>query len=585
MTPDTLHLQLDPARAPDATRQAILEKIAFNANIPAPEVREAILQVIEKEPVKWIRQVAVRILKKYPPDGVGTILPLLDSHWGDVRLGIASLLQNAMMVLNTGKKQDTRKSFEEALLPDLLNRLKSETTDAEVRIELYKTLARFTSGEAMNRALIEAMPDGDEEALYVYAQYVQGTYPPEGLPVLLSGYQTAKRDETTIHLLRALGMTLPKEGDPTGYPHSEPVLRTLLAGLGSGSEPIRKEAAMALASRARAARKTKTVLPIETEIWEALYALYARRLTATTAPDRDHAKEALRALPAPGERLAKIFELMHRVQDELQKQNVVDLIGSFKTEETRLELIKMLKVNFAGLRLEAQKTTIDAASGFVPNQEVEAELEKLLEGKGLHADIQAKLADRLFSGIPSLKARLQRWLRVDAKSQRPVLERFELPMMHIKIIESSKKVAPDPDIRALLLGLAPLLMMNDAKVKLHESLREFPAPESTVLAMDQVAETLLSLLAAREAGRIVFEGFTLPAEFGGSRELEYGNVQKDQAKGLSAGASQMAKDFVKKIVTDLFSGEIGPFVPAGTRFRIQQQDGLLTISAITAQAT
>ncbi len=580
MTTDVLNLQLDPTRTPDATRQAILEKIAFNATPPAPPVQEAILQFIEKEPVKWIRQIEVRILKKYPPDGVARILPLLDSRWGDVRLGIASLLQNAMMVLNTGKNRDARKSFEEALLPDLLKRLKSETTDAEVRIELYKTLARFTPGEAMNRALIETLPGDDEEALCIYAQYAQGTYPPEGLSVLLSGYRTAKRNETTIHLLRALGMSFPKEGDPTGYPHGEPVLRTLLAGLASGSEPIRKEAAISLATRAQAAKKTKTPLPIEDEIWEALYALYARRLAATTAPDRDHAKEALRALPAPGERLAKMFELMHRVQDELQKQNVVDLIGSFKTEETRLELIKMLKVNFAGLRLEAQKTTIDAASGFIPNAEVEAEMEKLLEGKGLHADIQAKLADRLFSGIPSLKARLQRWLRVDAKSQRPVLERFELPMMHIKIIESSKKVAPDADIRAMLLVLAPLLMMNDAKVKLHESLREFPAPEPAVLPMDQVAETLLSLIAAREGGRIVFEGFILPAEFGGSRELEYGNVQKDQAQGLSAGASQMAKDFVKKIVQDLFAGDLGEFVPAGTSFRLTQDGDTLTVATV-----
>lgn len=587
MTTDDLNLTLDSARTPDAVRQATLEKMAFNPNLPPPQVREIILQVIEKEPVEWIRKIEIRILKKYPPDApnaIEQITPLLDSVWADVRLGIASLLHNAMTVLITGKKHDARKAFEETLLPDLLRRLKLETTDAAVRIELYKTLSCFTSGLDVDQALIKQMPSGDEEALYIYAQYAQGRYPPEGLSVLLSGCRTARQDETMVHLLRALGMTLPKEGAPIGYPDGEPVLRTLLAGLENGSESIRKEAAIALASRARAARKTKTTLSLDVEIWEALYGLYARRLSATTAPDRDHAKEALRVLPASGERLARMFELMHRVQDELQKQNVVDLIGSFKTPETCLELVKMLKVNFAGLRLEAQKTTIDAAAGFIPNDAVEAEMEKLLEGKGLHADIQAKLADRLFAPIPSLKARLQRWLRVDTKSQRPVLERFDLPMMHIKIIEAAKKLAPDLDIRALLLGLAPLLMMNDAKVKLHETLREFPSPDpaAQILQMDQVSAILLSLLEARGEGRIVFEGFTLPAELGGSREMEYG---QPSTPGLSAGASQMAKDFVKKIVTDLFSGELGDFVPEGTQFCITQQDSLLTVSTVAAQAT
>jgi len=570
----------DPTQTPDAARQAAVEKQVYSAVVPNTATRDAALQWVNREPIKWIRQMEVRLLKKCPFDAAALpqIAALLSSPHADVRLEVAALFGQMLTVLVTTKRADDRRLFEAALLPVFSAALK-EKPDA-LWMEAYKTVVRFSPTESLNRMLVDALGVGGEDALYIFAQYVQGNYPPEGRQALLSGYDQAVRDETRIHILRALGMTLPKEGAPRGYADDAPVIQTLLLGMASGSENIRKEAAISLGGHARAAKKQKTALLMETEIWETLFRLYETRLAATTATDRDHAKESLRAIPTTPERMGRLFELMHRVSDELQKQNVVDLVGTFKTPETKDALIKMLKVNFAGLRLEAQKTTIDAAAGFIPDVDVEAELEKLLEGKGLHADIQAKLADQLFANLDSLKARLQRWLRVDAKSSRPVLERFELPMMHIKIIEAAKKRPGDADIQKLLVALGPLLMMNDAKVKLNETLREFPgvlATEPLTLPMDQVAKTLLSIIDARSAGRIVFEGITIPAEFGGSNQLEF---SPPGVHGLSVGAAQMAKDFVKKAVEDLFGGVVGDIAPAGTQFRLTEAEGTVTLSAV-----
>ncbi len=579
-TSATLSTLLNPTQTPDAARQAAVEKQVYNSAVPSAATRDAVLQWVNQEPVKWIRQMEIRLLKKCPFDAVALapIAALLSSTHADVRQEVAGLLGQMVTVLTTEKRVDDRKVAEAHLLP-VFSAVLKEKPDA-VWMEVYKTLTRFSPTESLNQMLVDALNAGGEDALYIFAQYAQGRYPTEGLQALLSGALQVMKDDTRIHILRALGMTLPKEGPPRGYPDDAPVIQTLLSGMASVSENVRKEAAVALGSRARAAKKQKTTLTMEAEIWETLFRLYETRLSATTAPDRDHAKESLRAIPTTPERMLRLFELMHRVTDELQKQNVVDLVGTFKTAETKDALIKMLKVNFAGLRLEAQKTTIDAAAGFIPDPDVEAELEKLLEGKGLHADIQAKLADKLFADLASLKARLQRWLRVDAKSGRPVLERFELPMMHIKIIESAKKRPGDADIQKLLVTLGPLLMMNDANVKLHETLREFPGGASTeplVLPMDQVVKVLLSIIDARSAGRIVFEGITLPAEFGGGNQLEF---SPPGVKGLTVGAAQMAKDFVKKAVEDLFGGVVGDIAPAGTQFRLVEAEDGVTVSAV-----
>lgn len=589
MMDNDLAVKLDPAKTPDAVRQSTVEKLVYSTKAPDPEIWRLIPAAVQKEPVQWIRQLEIRLLKKIPfsVDMAAAITSLLKSSDFDVRAETATLLRNIIVTLITEKKTAERKAYEEKLFDTLVTNLNDKENQRHhaLWIELYKTLGAFSQNDAVAQALIDLLPVGGDEAFYVFAQYANGKYPAAGLEHLLAGFAMAKSDETHIHIIRSLIMVLPKEGEPQGYPSTEPVIRTLLEAIKSKSENVRKEAAIALASRARVARKTKSPIPLENEVWEALFNLYQWRLPSTTALDKDQAREALRNLPADAARLSRLFELMHRVQDELQKQNVVGLIGTFKTPETRAELIKMLKVNFAGLRLEAQKTTVDAISAFVPDPEVEKELEHLLEGKGLHADIQAKLADRLFSDIPSLKERLKRWLRIDEKSKRPILERFDLPIMHIKVIESGKKLPGDHDVRRLLRGLDPFLMMNDARVKLHETLREFPDPEgysTQVLPMDQVAKTLVPQIDPLFKARIVFDGFALPPEFGGSKELEFGNVQQTNAQGLGMGASQMGKDFVKKMIEDLFAGDMGEFVPAGTQFRLTHEgDGLFILKALT----
>ncbi len=585
-----LETKLDPAKTPDAVRQSTVEKLVYSASAPDPKIVSVLIPIVQKEPVQWIQKLEMRLLKRLPfnPETIGSIASLLSSPQKEIRLETAILLRNMIIQLVTEKKKEERKAFEEKLRDLLIQRLKEEGDGHNpVWMEIYKTLSYFSYNDTVHAALMEMLPKGGEEGLLVFAQYLQGKYPPSGLELLLAGAERAKEDDTKIHILRALLQVIPKEGPVAGYPSSEPVIRILLGALKSPSENIRKEAAISLASRAKVARKEKTSIPLENEVWEALFNLYQTRLSSTTALDKDQAREALRNLPADATRLGKLFELLHRVQDELQKQNILGLLGNFKTPETRAELLKMVKVNFTGLRLEAQKTTLDAISGFIPDAEVEAEMEKLLEGKGLHADIQAKLADKLFGEIPSLKTRLLRWLRLDEKSKRPVLERFELPIMHIKIIESAKKLAGDDDICKRLIEIEPYLMMNDAKVKLHETLREFPQAANIkpaqVLPADQVAKTLIGLIEPLNSARIVFDGFSLPAEFGGSKELEFGNMQQAKAQGLGIGAAQMGKDFVKKMIEDLFAGDLGDVFPAGAKFKLSQEgEGLFTVAAVTA---
>jgi hypothetical protein len=588
-----LETKLDPAKTPDAVRQSTVEKLVYSTTAPDPKIGSVLIPIVQKEPVQWIQKLEMRLLKRLPfnPETIGSIASLLSAPQKEIRLETAILLRNLIVQLVTEKKKDERKIFEEKLRETLIARLRAEGDGHNpVWMELYKTLSYFSYNEAVNAILIEMLPNGGEEGFLIFAQYVQGKYPPSALEPLLAGVETAKADDTQIHIMRALLQVIPKEGPVAGYPSTEAVIRVLLTGLKNPSENIRKEAAISLASRAKVARKEKKPLPLENEVWESLFNLYQTRLPSTTALDKDQAREALRNLPADATRLGKLFELLHRVQDELQKQNILGLLGTFKTPETRAELLKMVKVNFTGLRLEAQKTTLDALSGFIPDVEVEAEMEKLLEGKGLHADIQAKLADKLFGEIPSLKARLMRWIRLDDKSKRPVVERFELPMMHIKIIESAKKVAGDDDIYKRLREIEPMLMMNDAKVKLHETLREYPQhanaqPAPQILPADQVAKTLIALIEPLNSARIVFDGFALPAEFGGSKELEFGNIQQAKAQGLGIGAAQMGKDFVKKMIEDLFSGDLGEVVPAGAKFKLSQEgNGVFTLTSVTAAA-
>src|SRR5581483_4381262 len=379
MMDNDLAVKLDPAKTSDAVRQSTVEKLVYSTKAPDPEIWKLIPPAVQKEPVQWIRQLEIRLLKKIPfsVEMAASITALLKSSDFDVRTEAATLLRNIIVTLITEKKSAERKAYEEKLFDTLVTSLNDKENQHHhvLWIELYKTLGAFSQNDAVAQALIDLIPVGGDEAFYVFAQYANGKYPAAGLEPLLTGFKVAKNDETQIHIVRSLIMVVPKEGDPAGYPSTEPVIQTLLDAIKSKSENVRKEASIALASRAKAARKLKKPIPMENEVWEALFNLYQWRLPSTTALDKDQAREAIRNLPADATRLSRLFELMHRVQDELQKQNVVGLIGSFKTPETRAELIKMLKVNFAGLRLEAQKTTVDAISAFVPDAEVEAELE------------------------------------------------------------------------------------------------------------------------------------------------------------------------------------------------------------------
>ncbi|MFQ5580076.1 MAG: hypothetical protein ACE5FZ_05640 [Nitrospiria bacterium] len=473
-----LATKLDPDKASDESRKSTIEKLVYTSAVPDPELWRLLIPVIQKEPVIWIRQLEVRLLNKVPfnanmADG---ILSLLSCPFKDLHIEAAVLLRSSIVRLVAEKKSDERKAFEEKLLDPIISQLYNKEIIAkhQVWLELYKTLSNFTQSDRVTKAIIEMAPTAGEDGLYVLSQYVQGKYPPEALELLLSGFSHVKSDETAIHLLRALRMDIPGEGPPIGFPSTEPVIQVLLRGAGNHSENIRVEAAAALTSRAKAAKKQKTPLLLENEIWEGMFNLYVQRLPSATAIDKDRAREAIQALPATAERLSRMFDLLHQVEDQLQKQNIVGLIGTFKAQETREELIKLLKTNFAALHLVTQKTTIDSVSSYIPNDEVEAELEKLLEGKGLHAEVQAKLADKLFAPLPSLNARLKRWLALNEKTKRPMLERFDLPIMYTKVIQSARKHLSDPEIQAQLKALEPLVVMNDVKLKLHETIKSIP---------------------------------------------------------------------------------------------------------------
>ena len=100
------------------------------------------------------------------------------------------------------------------------------------------------------------------------------------------------------------------------------------------------------------------------------------------------------------------------------------------------------------------------------------------------------------------------------------------------------------------------------------------------LPLDQVVKVLIPLLDTWDKAHVVFEGFTLPEEFGFCAELQYGDIPKMRARGLGLGAVEMGKGFVKKTIEDLFSGELGEFVPEGTQFRLKQGEGIVTVEAL-----
>ncbi len=474
-----LAAKLDPNVKSDAERQQAIEQLVFNPQKPDPEVWRAVIPIIEKEPVVWIQQMEIRLLKRLPfqVDFVKAAFSLLDVSQPDLRLQGASLIHQVVDRLAFEKNHEALKTFEEALLGHLVAALSREDLVAQPPVwnELYKTLADLSDSAAVTDAMTALLPKGGDDALRLFAQYVQGKYAESCLEALLRGCTETSSEDTLQHLVRALQVQVSKEGRVTGYANTEAVIQALLGALKSKSENVRREVCAVLAARAVAAAKTKDALPLEDEVWDGLFALYEKRLSSPVARDKDVANQAIAALPINQSRLTRLFDVMHRVQDEMEKQNVVGLIGSFKTSESRTELLRLLRENFAGLRLEAQKITINAVSKYLPDEEIETEFEKLLAGKGLHSDILSALGDKLFSPLPSLRARLLRWLDLNEKTKRPLLEQFQLPMMHTKVIQAARRFNTDSEIQERLLILEPLLMMNDAKVKLNETLKAFPA--------------------------------------------------------------------------------------------------------------
>ena len=107
--------------------------------------------------------------------------------------------------------------------------------------------------------------------------------------------------------------------------------------------------------------------------------------------------------------------------------------------------------------------------------------------------------------------------------------------------------------------------------------------KSQILAMDQVAETLIKRIDPLSQARVVFVGFSLPEEFGESNELQFGDLKQLNAIGLGANSVEMGKSFVKKTIEELFSGEFGPFVLEETKFLLIEEEGVFMVSAVSPE--
>jgi len=584
---NVLAAKLNPKNTSDMDRQRVVEALVFTSASPDPDLWRALIPILGKEPVKWIRQLEVRLLKRltFSLDFAKAVFRLLDEEAPGLRLEGAKLLKQLLDRLSMEKKQAALREFENALLPTLLLQLKRKEIIAQqdVWIALYQGLSTLGPNNAVSREVADLLPKGGEAALYVFAQYVQRSHAPECLEAVLSALASPHSDGVSLHLLRALSGGRTKSGETIGYPDTESLIRALIDGLERRSENVRREAADALAARAKSAKERQCPLPLEGAAWEALFLLYKKRLHAPLAQDKNSARKAIAAMPINQERLGRLFDLVHQVEDGHQKQDVVGLIGLFKTPETRQELLRLLRDNFPGLRLDAQKVIIDSISVYLPDEEIEDEMDKLLEGK-LHADIFARLGDKLLAPLPSLKKRLLHWLGLNPKTKRPLLERFDLPMMHTRFIQAARRLKDDPEIQERLQTIEPLLMMNDAKVKMHETLKAFPsAPKVEVLSVSALSAALIAKIDPLPKAHVIFSGFSLPKGFGESQELEFGNAEQARAQGLGPGAAEMGKDFVKQAIEDLFSEDSELDLPEGARFRVEEDpSGHFTVTALTS---
>ncbi len=95
--------------------------------------------------------------------------------------------------------------------------------------------------------------------------------------------------------------------------------------------------------------------------------------------------------------------------------------------------------------------------------------------------------------------------------------------------------------------------------------------------MNELAQILIDKIDPLSQAKIVFVGFTLPESFGGGTELEFGNTEQTAELGLSPGALDMAKDFVKNAIEDLFSDDSEI---ESSEFSLSEEGTTITVTAL-----
>ncbi len=95
--------------------------------------------------------------------------------------------------------------------------------------------------------------------------------------------------------------------------------------------------------------------------------------------------------------------------------------------------------------------------------------------------------------------------------------------------------------------------------------------------MNELAQILIDKIDPLSQAKIVFVGFTLPQSFGGGSELEFGNSEQTAGLGLSPGSLDMAKDFVKNAIEDLFSDDSEI---EHSEFSLSEDGSTITVTAL-----
>jgi len=112
-----------------------------------------------------------------------------------------------------------------------------------------------------------------------------------------------------------------------------------------------------------------------------------------------------------------------------------------------------------------------------------------------------------------------------------------------------------------------------------------------IFPMEQIGEALISRIKPLTTARIIFAGFDLPDEFGGSQELEFGNIEALQALGVSIvppgpsmdrvsqHAALMGKEFVIQAIEDLFIDDIEELFSPESVFCLEQEGEVFTVTS------